>query len=88
MNWLMQKLAIIIVILIILIHGLSLTLHVYKFRCFLFLYGFTFVAICINLNVFISSSLKFLKAIYFITNIDMRGFLVRHIFQKVLLSNK
>ena len=63
---------------------------------FFFLYGFAFAAKSTNLyklKPFNQLKLKILKsikgkAIYFSTNKDMRGFLVRYIFQKVLLSNK
>ena len=63
------------VILVILLHGLSLTLHVYEF---LFLKGFR------QLQLKTPKSTKE-KAIYFITNKDMRVFLVRYMFLKVLL---
>ena len=49
---------------VILIHGLSLTLHVYEFLFFYMdLHSLRTKLICINLNVFISTSLKFLKAV-------------------------
>ena len=86
----MQKLAIIMVILVILIHGLSLTLHVYGF----FSNAFAFVGLY-QLKRFHQLQLKILKsskgkAIYFITNKDMRGFLARYMFLKssAFVSNK